>query len=95
MPKSADGENHVDQVLVLRGLRAATVHKDFTLRAIGESGMASAAVSIPSFTTLRELFFTSLLVAAAPLMASSTVLTSSVGCCHTLSTDISGKPQPT
>lgn len=43
-----------DQVLVLRGLRASTVHKDVTLRAIGESGMASAAVSTPMFSTLRE-----------------------------------------
>lgn len=57
VPRSSTEENQRDQVLELRGLRATTVHKDITLRAIGESGMASAAVSVPSFTTLRETFF--------------------------------------
>lgn len=55
VPASASEEDRGDQVLVLRGLRASTVHKDLTLRAIGESGMASAAVFAPTFTTLREL----------------------------------------
>ncbi|CAM9114367.1 unnamed protein product [Scytosiphon promiscuus] len=45
-------EDKGEQVLVLRGLRAATLHKDISLRAIGESGMASAAVFAPVFTTL-------------------------------------------
>ncbi|CAM9638943.1 unnamed protein product, partial [Ectocarpus fasciculatus] len=52
VPASASEEDQGDQVLVLRGLRASTVHKDLTLRAIGQSGMASAAVFAPTFTTL-------------------------------------------
>lgn len=47
--------NDGDQLLVFRGLRASTVHKDITIRAIGESGMASAVVRVPDFSTLREL----------------------------------------
>lgn len=44
----------MNQMLVLRELLAATAHTGITLRALGESGMASEAVSIPDFTTLRE-----------------------------------------
>lgn len=55
VPAGTGKDDNGDEVLVLRGLRASTVHKDITLRAIGESGMASAAVPIPTFCTLREL----------------------------------------
>lgn len=52
----SEEEDHGDQVLVLRGLRALTVHKGITIWAIGESGMASASVSVPPFTTLRKSY---------------------------------------
>lgn len=54
MPSKGE-KDHGDRVFVLRELRASTVHKDVALRAIGETGLASAAVSVPTFTTLREL----------------------------------------
>ncbi|CAM9361466.1 unnamed protein product [Ascophyllum nodosum] len=41
-----------DQTLLLRGLRASTLYKDITLRAIGASGLASLPVRVPDFTTL-------------------------------------------
>lgn len=57
VPASPSDEDQGGQVLVLRGLRASTLHKDISLRAVGASGMASAAVFAPAFTTLREFVF--------------------------------------
>lgn len=54
VPAGTGTDDLGNEVLVLRGLRASTVHKEVTLRAIGESGMASAAVSMPAFSTLRK-----------------------------------------
>lgn len=46
-------EEMTDQVLVLRELLAATLHKGISLRAVSASGMASTAVTVPDFTTAR------------------------------------------